>query len=144
VFPAHAGMNRTEITPASQHICFSSSVPRARGDEPERACAAGMTCRCNVFPAHAGMNPIGVVGHVTERRDVFPAHAGMNRRGLDQAVRALPAVFPAHAGMNPIEAGTRPIIPSAGMNRRRGRVPRARGDEPMTRGIYWPCSPRRG
>ena len=50
VFPAHAGMNRLH----GLMVSGFRSVPRTRGDEPEKRIIIGSNDY--VFPAHAGMN----------------------------------------------------------------------------------------
>ena len=72
VFPARAGMNRR----AGSGRWDVTSVPRARGDEPESTW--GCPQASAVFPARAGMEPI-LTADLSRARAMFPVRAGMNR-----------------------------------------------------------------
>ena len=115
VFPAPAGMNRSETRSSMQEIrvfpapagmnhvpalvrVFQSSIPRTRGDEPSLEVSWRESSL--VFPAPAGMNQDTPYPEFT-RTFVFPAPAGMNRKLIT-------------------------IRPS-----REGCIPRTRGDEPL-------------
>jgi len=138
VFPAHAGMDRP---PAGG--CRRSTVcsPRTRG---WTITPPVLEARQLVFPAHAGMDrPLktvyrGAFGVPRARGDgplapllarycltCSPRTRGWT--GLPDTIKALDVVFPAHAGMD---------RPEARRTRRRGRVPRARGDGPVFSGHY--------
>ena len=70
-------------------------LPRTRGDEPLLPFAPVVVFL--LYPAHAGMNPIG---NVLRRHYgfLYPAHAGMNPRLCSE--RQTMPLYPAHAGMN--------------------------------------------
>ena len=168
MFPAHAGMDRRPWRRRGWRPC----VPRARGDGPTAfdELRSRLTCspRTRGWTVEPTVVERGHTGVPRARGDgppcsaanngddiVFPAHAGMDRwycwlwltgrtcsprtRGwtaLGRAQHDKVHVFPAHAGMD------RPAGHDQGARR---RVPRARGDGPlsgvrsMTRSS---CSPR--
>ena len=100
-FPAHAGMDPSRICPSPT----PPRLPRTRGDGPGRGSTRrrrrqasphtrgwtrdrpGRAGRPRGFPAHAGMDPRGVVSRTSTPG--FPAHAGMDpRAGRDSSTRS--------------------------------------------------------
>ena len=156
-FPAHAGMD-----PNGRPVCYTrGGLPRTRGDGPPWALpwlyrlpasphTRGWTRtlkrnrpRPRGFPAHAGMDRVDschrslLLGLPRTRGDgpVCSCHrasslsASPHTRGwTSTAGRFFAKIdgFPAHAGMDP---------PSASGVKRRGGLPRTRGDGPLTGGL---------
>ena len=153
-FPAHAGMDLWRST------CGAASrwLPRTRGDGPSmvsssvdpRAASphtrgwtrgvARLPGGRRGFPAHAGMDPDpdtrrcrrarlprtrgdgpDYTGSVTQLNAASPHTRGWTR--LARACGEIGDGFPAHAGMDP---------PSTTPARHRSRLPRTRGDGPIT------------
>ena len=153
-FPAHAGMDPSEVSPASTCSWF----PRPRGDGPF---SSTTTCRpASVSPPTRGWTSRHIVGRA--EADGFPAHAGMDRpsvrrspreprfprpRGdgpsLTLAISARIAVSPPTRGWTHVERDHQQhhggFPAHAGMDRRppqwsetASRFPRPRGDGPGT------------
>ena len=152
VFPAHAGIDLTRISPSRSCSC----LPRTRGDRPDalgggsgvvmssphtRGSTAMVTTSgdiIQVFPAHAGIDPLPVIRYfmiarLPRTRGDRPIHqvcgnmlalSSPHTRGSTFcAPKDDPRdyVFPAHAGID-LTASMPSGTPS--------RLPRTRGDRP--------------
>ena len=109
-------MNRFPFNAAT--VMALLAVPRTRGDEPQDCPAHAAPVA--LFPAHAGMNRVGLIRKLNLKSTV-PRTRGDEPAGLRGSHAYFP-LFPAHAGMN------RQIHANAGFSA--GTVPRTRGDEP--------------
>ena len=97
-------------------------VPRARGDGP--GSVGEREARRIRVPRARGDGPLAPL---LARYCLTCSPRTRGWTGLPDTIKALDVVFPAHAGMD---------RPEARRTRRRGRVPRARGDGPVFSGHY--------